>query len=236
MKTAVSTKFKSIAEAADEALDDPRDDAPADVDAELGSSEPVGDESEPESMDAPLDDGADSLSPGEDTDLPPEGESDAPVSDPGAGAITGKFNSSPVGDIKMSKVKGSYNTYKLEMSMGQLEVIKAALERNHADPVADELLATLSFYMDSLPGPGEDEEASDAKKDGPSEDSEIPMPPGTQPGGTSAGDVAKLPPPPPSPREKLTQGSKPQSKKPERPGLPDFDEEDTDKLPPPPAE
>jgi hypothetical protein len=98
---------------------------------------------------------------------PPEDNIDDKAS---TGAVTGKYNSSPVGDIKMTKAKGSYNTYKLELSMGQLEVIRTALESKHDDPVSDELLATLSYYMDKLPGPGEDEESTD--KTGESEQPE----------------------------------------------------------------
>lgn len=110
-------------------------------------------------------------------------------------AITGKYNSSPVGDIEMSKVKGTYNTYKLQLSMGQIEVIMNALEANHADPVSDELLATFQYYVKQLPGPGEDEEKFEAEKKameggaagGETEETPIPMPPGGTAGTPPAG-------------------------------------------------
>lgn len=109
------------------------------------------------------DDGADS------ENLPPEGDA-GPTGEVGeAGddthAVTGEYNSSPVGDIEMTKEKGSYNTYKLRLSMGQIEVLLAALEKNHADPVSDELLATFRYYISKLPGPGEEEEESKGKGD-----------------------------------------------------------------------
>lgn len=86
----------------------------------------------------------------------------------------------PVGDIQMSKAKGTYNTYKLELSYGQIMAIRQALEAKHDDPIADELLAMFDYYMRELPGPGEDEEAAkkqseDAKA--AEDDFPIPMPP-----------------------------------------------------------
>jgi hypothetical protein len=184
-------------------------------------------------------------------DDPPQEEGEEPAAQ-GTGAITGKYNSSPVGDIKMTKSKGTYNTYKLEMSMGQLEVIRNALENNHADPVSDELLATLTYYMDKLPGPGEEEEESDMRKagaggeDGPP----IPMPPGSKGAGAPApaGGKPPLPPkpgqPPPTPAKERLMANAPGGapgaggKQPVA-GLPDFDEEEGGaggELPPPPAE
>lgn len=126
-------------------------------------------------------------------DIPGGREADAPR----ATAITGKYNSSPVGDIKMTKVKGSYNTYKLEMSMGQLEVILTALKRNHADPVSDELLATFTYYIEKLPGPGEEEEEAEAAQKaggGAMEDLPVPMPPGASAGGPPEGETELEPP------------------------------------------
>jgi len=120
-------------------------------------------------------------------EAPGEGDGPAGVKSAGSGAIQGRYNSSPVGDVKMTKVKGTYNTYKLELSMGQLEVILTALERNHDDAVSDELLATFHFYLEKLPGPGEDEDEFDAKKEaeaggGMEGDTPLPMPPGQEGG------------------------------------------------------
>lgn len=107
----------------------------------------------------------------------------------------------PVGDIKLSKSKGTYNTYKMELSYGQLEAIRSALEKDHADPISDELLAILTYYLDKVPGPGEEEEDQKMREQHPAdaadEDSDypIPMPPneGTEPEGEQ-----EPPPPPPS--------------------------------------
>jgi hypothetical protein len=125
-------------------------------------------------------------------DAPPEEEGGAGEPE-GKAAITGKYNSSPVGDVKMNKAKNTYNTYKLELSMGQLEVIMTALERNHADAVSDELLATIKYYIEKLPGPGEEEEEAEARNQAAKgqvgdENMPLPMPPG---GGQ--GDEASLP-------------------------------------------
>ena len=52
----------------------------------------------------------------------------------------------------------SYNDYDVEMSYGQLQAIYRALERDHSDPLADELYAELGYYLQNVPGPGESEE------------------------------------------------------------------------------
>ena len=101
-------------------------------------------------------------------------------------------NLPPVGDIKLSKTKGTYNTYKLEMSMGQIEAIRNALEKDHADPISDELLAILTYYLDKVPGPGEEEEDLKAREEHPAAaadeegDFPIPMPPREEDGAPEA--------------------------------------------------
>lgn len=93
----------------------------------------------------------------------------------------------PVGDIKLTKASGTYNTYKLELSFGQLEVIRAALQKHHAEPIADELLAMFDYYAQNLPGPGEEKEDVADREKGAKEaedDFPIPMPPGQE---TAAG-------------------------------------------------
>ena len=164
---------------------------------------------------------------------------DEPEAAEGAGAITGKYNSSPVGDIQLSKKKNTYNTYALTLSMGQLEVILSALEKNHDDPVSDELLATFQYYIDKLPGPGEEEEEAEARNNpqaGADEESEtpIPMPPGKKAPGAPK-DLENMPEPemPPGKARMLRQAGG-------RPGLPgsDIDNKNAanEELPPPPAE
>jgi hypothetical protein len=70
--------------------------------------------------------------------------------------------------MKIQKIKETFNDYKVELSWGQLNAIFRALEQDHADPLADELYAELGWYLENVPGPGEDEEeykeAKDAEK------------------------------------------------------------------------
>lgn len=107
-------------------------------------------------------------------------------------------NFPPVGDIKIAKAKGTYNTYKLELSYGQMECIVQALEGKHDDAIADELLAMFHYYMHELPGPGEDEEKAEQRKDavtgdgGGDDDLPVPMPPG-EGGELEGGDAEPLP-------------------------------------------
>jgi hypothetical protein len=71
--------------------------------------------------------------------------------------------------MKIKKVNQTFNTYSVELSWGQLNAIYRALEPDHADPLADELFAELGWYLQNVPGPGEDEEeykeAKDAEKE-----------------------------------------------------------------------
>ena len=61
--------------------------------------------------------------------------------------------------MKIKKVNNTFNDYSVELSWGQLNAIFAALEKDHADPLADELFAELGWYLENVPGPGEDEDA-----------------------------------------------------------------------------
>ena len=71
--------------------------------------------------------------------------------------------------MKISKAKyhgqPTYNDYDVELSWGQLLAIKNALATDHASPIADELFAELDFYLQQLPGPGEDEESLKAAEE-----------------------------------------------------------------------
>lgn len=58
----------------------------------------------------------------------------------------------------VKKKAGTYNTYSLEVSWGQLNAFFHALEQDHADPLADETFAEIQWYLQNVPGPGEDEE------------------------------------------------------------------------------
>ena len=85
--------------------------------------------------------------------------------------------------MKLDKIKNTFNDYKLEVSWGQLEAMRGALEASHADPMTDELLAELDWYMQRVPGPGEEEGDQKAREEGAAagkEDFPIPMPPGEE--------------------------------------------------------
>jgi len=89
----------------------------------------------------------------------------------------------------LKKKAKTFNDYDLSLSYGQLEAVMASLERDHADPVADELYAELQWYMQRVPGPGEEEDDQKAREEGAvetgaastgdveGEDVPIPMPP-----------------------------------------------------------
>ena len=87
----------------------------------------------------------------------------------------------------IKKKAGTYDVYTLEVSFGELEAFRAGLEADHADPVRDEKLAEIAWYMDRIPRPGEDEKEMKAATEGgkPGEEGDdvpIPMPPGSEAG------------------------------------------------------
>lgn len=67
--------------------------------------------------------------------------------------------------MKISKINGTYNDYKVEMSFGQLTAIRNALANDHAEVLSDELFAELNWYLDNVPGPGESEEDLKAEEE-----------------------------------------------------------------------
>jgi hypothetical protein len=60
--------------------------------------------------------------------------------------------------MQVTKVSGSYDTYKVELSWSELKAIEAALAAHHAGVIADETFARMQFYMARIPGPGEEKE------------------------------------------------------------------------------
>lgn len=60
--------------------------------------------------------------------------------------------------MRIQKIKDTFNDYRVELSWGQLNAVHQALEKDHADPLSDELYAELGWYLQNVPGPGEDEE------------------------------------------------------------------------------
>jgi hypothetical protein len=71
--------------------------------------------------------------------------------------------------MRLSKIKDTFNDYRLELSWGQLLEVISALDRDHSNPIADEMLAELKFYQSNVPPPGQDEDAFKQEKEGPPE-------------------------------------------------------------------
>lgn len=69
--------------------------------------------------------------------------------------------------IKKMKFDGmdSFNDYQVELSYGQLVAIRNALEKDHSDPLSDELYAELNYYLQNIPGPGESSDEFKAERD-----------------------------------------------------------------------
>lgn len=68
--------------------------------------------------------------------------------------------------MRIKKIDGTFNDYRVEMSFGQLKAIRDALEEFHADPILDELYNEITWYLQNIPGPGEDEEEFKAREQG----------------------------------------------------------------------
>jgi len=67
--------------------------------------------------------------------------------------------------VIVKKKKDTFDGYTVELLWGDLAAIHRALKADHADPESDRIFASLSWYMDNVPKPGEDEEqASKADK------------------------------------------------------------------------
>lgn len=112
--------------------------------------------------------------------------------------------------MKLEKIKKTYNDYKLELSWAQVEAIAAALEKDHANVVSDELYAEWQWYMNHVPGPGVDEDAFEQQKvaaggqaggtgdvEGGDESADslpIPMPPGESGADTEGAEPPPHPP------------------------------------------
>lgn len=101
----------------------------------------------------------------------------------------------------LKKKAKTFNDYDLSISFGQLEAIIQALERDHADPVTDELYAELQWYMQRVPGPGEEEDDVKARDEGtpggPAQDVEGEDVPIAMPPTEGNVETGEAPPPPP---------------------------------------
>ena len=139
--------------------------------------------------------------------------------------------------MKIDKVAGSFNEYKLTLSYGELVALENSLSSGRSGPIADELFAGIKWYLDDdskLPKPGQEKE--DVKKgEKEEEESELPLPsPDEEMGGPEGeeGGPEGLP----SPDEEM---GGPGEEGPGGPGeLPSPEEagagEDLDKMVPPP--
>ena len=67
--------------------------------------------------------------------------------------------------MRIKKIDDTFNDYKVEISYGQLVAIRNALEKDHSDPLSDEIYAEVNFYLNNVPGPGESTEEFKAEKD-----------------------------------------------------------------------
>lgn len=68
--------------------------------------------------------------------------------------------------MQIKKRDGTFNMYSLELSFGELVATMSALDDvTSGGPVVDEMVAGLKWYLDNLPGPGEDKEDFKAKKE-----------------------------------------------------------------------
>lgn len=63
--------------------------------------------------------------------------------------------------MKISKDKANFNTYKAELTYGELITIRNAMQHHTGQgPEADEILSGLQWYLEKMPEPGEEPEGS----------------------------------------------------------------------------
>ena len=103
--------------------------------------------------------------------------------------------------IKKLKFDGmdSFNDYSVEMSYGQLVALRNALEKDHSDPLSDELYAELNYYLQNIPGPGENSDEFKAERDASKktpEEAGTETAPENAPASDTEIESGKLPPPP----------------------------------------
>lgn len=68
--------------------------------------------------------------------------------------------------MEITKAPSKFNTYRMELSFGELVALENAMADNHAGPVADELWAGMRWYLDKLPKPGEDGKGGEEGEEG----------------------------------------------------------------------
>lgn len=69
--------------------------------------------------------------------------------------------------IKKARFDGqdTFNEYDCTFSYGQLTAMRNALEKDHSDPISDELHAELNYYLQNIPGPGESSDEFKEQRD-----------------------------------------------------------------------
>lgn len=74
--------------------------------------------------------------------------------------------------MKIDKVKDTYGDYKVTLTYGQLIAIRKCLKEHGKEPISDELVKELEYYLDKLPKPGVDEDEEGSNEEGENSDEE----------------------------------------------------------------
>ena len=67
--------------------------------------------------------------------------------------------------MHIEKVNNTFDTYKLTISRGELSALSDALDKVDPSPVTDAMREGVQWYLNNVPGPGEDKKEFIAKKD-----------------------------------------------------------------------
>jgi hypothetical protein len=139
--------------------------------------------------------------------------------------------------MKISKDKANFNTYKAELTYGELITIRNAMQHHTGQgPEADEILSGLQWYLEKMPEPGEEPEGSGESNtpnmaktaaDDALDGLVLDPPPGEESEPSQGGEAGE---------ESNNDGPEPRDEPPSK-GSNDSDEEDEDTvLPEPPKE
>lgn len=96
--------------------------------------------------------------------------------------------------MEITKSSGKFNTYKIEVSYGELVAMENALQDSHSGPIADELFAGIQWYLAKLPLPGEEKTDKEGEEGGMGAEGEEGMP---MPADSPMSDVDQILPAPP---------------------------------------
>lgn len=96
--------------------------------------------------------------------------------------------------MEIKKKSDSYDTYSAVLSMAELRAIRTALHQTAGDIIADELGASIDWFLTHLPAPGEEKEkASEKPVVDVEEVSELPDPSGAPTSMDSPDEASPLP-------------------------------------------